>query len=157
MECGVSVTNGDGVGEGGAGRVKRKPVSRGDTITHSQANYYSYSEDAYDISPTRGYHPAYDNNPVPYTSPVGVFEPNGYGLYDMAGNVMEWCWDRYGSYSSGSQTDPRGPASGSDRMIRGGGWNERANECRVANRYHFVLDHEFSYVGFRSALPSGQP
>lgn len=89
----------------------------GKTITHSQANYYSDSNIGFnfDVSPTRGYHPDYSTGSAPYTSPVGSFAPNGYGLYDMAGNVCEWCWDTYGPYDSASQSNPRGLASGSDR------------------------------------------
>ena len=139
------------------GGLSGKRFPWGDTITHSQANYYSSSSYAYDISPTRGYHPSYDNDPMPYTSPVGSFAPNGYGLYDMAGNVWEWCWDWFGSYSSGSQTDPRGPTSGSDRVRRGGCWYGSAYFCRVAYRYYLWPDGVLGNLGFRSALPSGQP
>jgi formylglycine-generating enzyme required for sulfatase activity len=111
----------------------------GDTITQSQANYYSYWSGgkpsyAYDSNSTEGYHPSYDNDPMPYTSPVGSFAPNAYGLYDMVGNVSEWCWDWYGSYSSGTQTDPRGPTSGLFRVLRGGGWDDYAIRCRAAYR-----------------------
>ena len=135
----------------------RFPWSDADTITHSRANYYSSSEYAYDVSPTRGYHPTYAVGGYPYTSPVGSFAANGYGLYDMAGNVWEWCWDWYGSYSSGSQTDPRGPASGSPRVIRGGSWNSDAFNCRSADR--LVNDPAYGNyygIGFRSVLPPGQ-
>ena len=142
------------------GGASGKRFPWGDTITHSQANYYSYWESghpyyAYDVSPTRDYHPTYATGGMPYTSPVGSFSSNGYGLYDMAGNVWEWCWDWYGSYSSGSQTDPRGPASGSYRVIRGGGWGDYAIHCRAADRYGLWPGYGDG-LGFRSVLPPGQ-
>ncbi len=139
------------------GGLSGKRFPWGDTITHSQANYYSYSDYAYDISPTRGYHPSYNDGVTPYTSPVGSFAANGYGLYDMAGNVFQWCWDWYGSYANVSQSDPRGASSASDRVIRGGGWADYGWDCRSAVRCIFWPDSRYYGVGFRTVLAPGQP
>ena len=138
------------------GGVSGQRFPWGNTITHSQANYYSSSSYPYDTSPTRGYHATFNDGVYPYTSPVGYFAANGYGLYDMSGNVWQWCWDWYGSYSSGSQTDPRGAPSGSGRVIRGGCWRDLAIFCRAAYRYSYYPAYRYDYVGFRSALPTGQ-
>jgi formylglycine-generating enzyme required for sulfatase activity len=143
----------------GGASGRRFPWGDTNVITHSRANYYSIFPDAYDVSPTRGYHPTFavgGVRGVPYTSPAGYFAPNGYGLYDMAGNVWEWCWDWYGAYSSASQTDPRGPTSGPFRVVRGGSWGYDAFFCRAADR-SFTPADQYDVRGFRSVLPQGQP
>ena len=134
----------------------RFPWSNVDTISESQANYYCDTKDySYDLGPIPGYAPAFDAGDMPYTSPVGSFAPNGYGLFDMAGNAWEWCWDYAGAYPGNFQTDPRGPAAdqGSGRVGRGGNWNYYAVDCRNSYRYGNSPTYSASNIGFRCALP----
>ena len=139
----------------GGANGQRFPWVESDTITHDQANYYSNSAFPYDISRTRGLHPKYENGD--FTSPIGSFQANGYGLYDMAGNVWEWCWDWQDWYTSDSQTDPRGPATGTYRVVRGGGWYREAIYSRVAFRGNGAPDFRGGGSGFRSVLSVHAP
>jgi formylglycine-generating enzyme required for sulfatase activity len=85
------------------------------------------------------------------TAPVGSFLPNDFGLYDMTGNVWEWCSDWKGDYSSGIQTNPQGPSMGSGRVFRGGSWGDSPLYCRVAGRDDGAPHGRVSIVGFRIA------
>jgi len=144
----------------GGAEGRRFSWSDSDTIQHSRANYISSSTDAYDTSATRWYHPAFDDGGYPYTSPAGYFAPNGYGLYDMTGNVWEWCWDWIGwgwyGESGANQPDSRGPALGSNRVVRGGGLDLFAWSCRVASRGYYLPGYGYDCLGFRTVLPPGR-
>ncbi len=93
----------------------------------------------------------YTSNSGSMTHPVGTKSPNELGIYDMTGNVWEWCQDWYGNYSSGSQTNPHGHSTGSSRVCRGGGWNYYAKHCRVSNRDYRTQDNGYIILGFRLA------
>ncbi len=97
----------------------------------------------------------YSGNSGEQTHDVGTKQPNAWGLYDMHGNVWEWCWDWYGDYG-GSVTDPAGPRSGSRRVLRGGSWYFLAQHCRSANRYRFNPDGRDSSFGFRVVRSSAR-
>ena len=128
----------------------------GNSISESQANYYAEpAEFSYDLGPYTGYNTNF--NPGTYTSPVGSFAPNGYGLYDMAGNVYEWCWDWFATpYGQPTTNNPTGPAVTQSvlfgplyvRVMRGGNWDYAAGGARCAFRLNYDLDIG-GFVGFR--------
>jgi len=112
----------------------------------SQGTKYSGSNDLNEV----GWYMDNSNNT---THAVATKSPNELGLYDMSGNVLELCQDWYSdSYSSGAQTNPTGPSSGTQRVIRGGSYKTSPNTCRVSFRYPQTPTQKFSNVGFRLAL-----
>jgi formylglycine-generating enzyme required for sulfatase activity/predicted Ser/Thr protein kinase len=94
----------------------------------------------------------WDNSGI-ITHDVGQKQANELGIYDMSGNVWEWCEDWKGAYSSSPQTNPKGPSSGSYRVLRGGGWSINAGGCRVSNRHYFSPDFRYYGYGFRLVRP----
>ena len=114
----------------------------------NQSNGYTYAG-SNNIGSVAWY---YDNSGSKSHAVKGK-SPNELGLYDMSGNVWEWCSDWYGDYGSGSQTNPKGPSSGSDRVLRGGGWRSLAGSCRVSYRGNYDLGDRYNCDGFRLCLP----
>ena len=138
------------------GGVSGQRFPWGNTISESQANYYGATNIySYDLGPS-GYNAIGSMGGVsPATSPVGSFAPNGYGLYDMAGNVWEWCWDWYGAspFPTGSPylggNDPRGATSGNYRVMRGGFWGFYPNLACCALRLDRIPTYADNEIGFR--------
>jgi|GEM_PF-3367862 len=99
----------------------------------------------------------YVENSPESTQKVGLKKPNELGLYDMSGNVMEWCSDLYGNYTANSQTNPTGPANGTYRVLRGGVYMRPATLCRIAARSYAFDNTRVSYYGARLALIANPP
>jgi len=96
----------------------------------------------------------YSNPSGSKTHSAGGKQANELGIFDMSGNVYEWCWDRYGDYSSDRQNNPRGSSSGSSRVFRGGSWSGSASYCRIANRSGYLPGDSSNTLGFRLARSS---
>ncbi|MDB4621741.1 SUMF1/EgtB/PvdO family nonheme iron enzyme, partial [Rubripirellula sp.] len=141
--------------EKAAGRVYRLPTEaeweyacRAGTTTK-----YSFGDDSSEL----GDYAWVSGNSGNTTHPVGGKQPNAWGLYDMHGNIWEWCQDWYGDYHGSALPDPTGPASGSSRVFRGGSWGSTAELCQSAYRDWSLPSYRDDYLGFRVSLsPSGQ-
>jgi formylglycine-generating enzyme required for sulfatase activity len=152
--------------EKAAGRVYRLPTEAeweyacragtrtifhtGDTLSSLQANFVgTYPFGAAEKGPD-----------LEQTSPVGSYKPNAFGLYDMHGNVQEWCADLFGAkfyQTAQARRDPKGPASGMNRVVRGGSWYAFPKFCRSAYRNHYAPDSRFNDFGFRVACDVAAP
>ena len=118
-------------------------AARGGNQTHNYS--YSGSNDLNDV----GWYWYNWGSANRSTHSVGALAANELGTFDMSGNVWEWVWDIYGSYPSGSQTNPTGANSGSYRVRRGGSWDSYANLCTVSNRFFYRATYGNPYIGFR--------
>jgi sulfatase modifying factor 1 len=121
----------------------------GDTIScELNANYFGYPGFlTYDVGPS-GQNSFFSTGVLPFTSPDAFYPANNFGLYDMAGNVNEWCWDWYGTPYAGG-TNPQGAATGTSRVMRGGDWDHSAEDVRCANRGYNSPSFETATIGFR--------
>ncbi len=117
--------------------------------TASTPTLFSFGDKALEL----GLYGWFDGNSEQRTHPVGQKRPNGFGLYDMHGNVFEWCWDWYseGHYNKSAADDPTGPARATSRVIRGGGWSYIPRFIRTAYRSRYTPVNRGNFLGFRVA------
>ncbi len=134
------------------GGIAGRRFATGNTLAHTTANYFSDHANTYDVSATSGYHPSYSVGTI-YTAPAGSFPANPYGLYDMDGNVWEWCWDWYNTYPASGALNPQGvlDTAYQERVVRGGSWNFNAYMARTANRDSGLPAQITGHIGFRLA------
>jgi formylglycine-generating enzyme required for sulfatase activity len=123
----------------------------GDPKSRSRTLWAGTSEEG-QVGPFANYNGKNGADQYDYTAPVGSLKPNALGLYDMSGNIWEWCSDRYDNYAADAQTNPTGATSGSFRVLRGGGWYFFSRYCRVACRGFDEPDYCCDLIGFRLAL-----
>ena len=121
------------------GATSSQPFHFGDSLSSAQANF-------------DGHHPYGGDSKRQYlkrTTAVGSYTANAFGLFDMHGNVWEWCADWYGAYASQSLKDPTGPTTGQRRVLRGGSWLNHGHRCRSAHRINHGPGLRFNLIGFR--------
>jgi formylglycine-generating enzyme required for sulfatase activity len=146
------------IGERNAGRVYRLP-------TEAEWEYAcrAGTTTAFAFGPAAGGKDLNCNGELPYgdapagpylkrTAKVGSYRPNAFGLYDMHGNVFEWCQDWFGPYGAGPLKSPAGPENGDQRVLRGGAWNSAAAQCRSASRNRGLAALSREYIGFRVVM-----
>jgi formylglycine-generating enzyme len=126
----------------------QSPYTWGKTIDCTQAMFSNNSSDSRDCLDDVKKRDFLKDSPVPVKS----YPPNGWGIFDMHGNVWEWCQDGYGDYPSDAVTDPKGTPSGSQKVRRGGSWFKGAELCRSANRNYGHPASRYATLGFRLVM-----
>jgi len=118
-----------------------------------RATAYHYGDDPASL----GEYAWFTANAAGVIHPVGRKKPNDWGLHDMHGNTWQWCADWHGKYPQAEQTDPLGPEKGTERVLRGGSWHSKAEDCRSTSRYWALPDFRYVYPGVRLAAEISAP